>query len=474
MRFYSQIIKLIFALFLAKFIADQIGTDSNILIYAVLLTFIYLFFVPWKQKFIIFTFMIFYPFELGRGFPLPLKYWSEALAIILFFLFFVELLFERKPLLSKKASILFSAVGILLLWAIINYIKNPVGGQTFGAKTIGEVGLRAYLIIVTSTCTFFVSYWFFRYKEINIERWFFMLLISALIIGNLRLIGVKIPLLGHNFELMSGEDAQYVSIGGLRLTALMTISTIFTLYYKRKLGFFPIFVFINAIVFSVFSGGRGMFWGIVVTLGLYFILIKRKHIFPVLAVLLILGSMYQLVFSDISFDESKYGRVFALKGGIKEQNKLRYYFYLYMWEVFMENPLFGKGIGFQEISANTEFFQTHNEARGYRVLIEEGLMAGSHGSYMSILSTFGIGGLFFITVMTFGTIYYARRIVIRSSEYQDNEKLALFVFMYVSVMSVHMITGGEGYTYRDMWFLPGIIAAIMAKDQRDKTEILNA
>lgn len=471
MRFYNHIAKLIFALLFAKFIADQALTGDTYIVYALLLMFIFIFFVPWKQKFILFSFLIFYPFTFPKHFPFPVKHWSEVLAVILFILFFVELIIERKPLLSKKASLFLSAVGILLLWTIINYIKNPVGGQTFGAKTIGQVGLRSYLVIVTSICTFFVSYWFFKYKEINIERWLFMLLITNLVIGNLRLMEIRIPFFDESFLEASEEKAQYVSIGGLRTTALIGISTLFSLYYKRKLGFFPFIVFINSIVFSVLSGGRAMFWGMIVTIGLYFTLIKRKHILPVLAVLLIIGCIYSLFLSDVSLDQSKYGRIFAMEGGVKKQNINRYWYYLYMWEVFLENPLLGKGIGYQVISENSEFFKEHSEARKYRIDISEGIMMGSHGSYMSILSTFGIGGLFFITVTVFGTIYYARKIVMRSAEYQDDQMLALFVFMYVSIMSVHMITGGEGYSYRDMWFLPGVIAALMAKDQmqREKT-----
>jgi len=86
---------------------------------------------------------------------------------------------------------------------------------------------------------------------------------------------------------------------------------------------------------------------------------------------------------------------------------------------------------------------------------------------MSILSTFGIGGLFFILVMVFGSIYYAYKIVKRSDEY-DDVKMALFVFMYISIMSVHIITAGQGYNYKELWFVPGIIAGIMSRDQRDK------
>jgi O-antigen ligase len=226
---------------------------------------------------------------------------------------------------------------------------------------------------------------------------------------------------------------------------------------------------------SILSGGRAMFYGILCAVCLYFILIKRKHLMPVLAAIIVAGCMYTLILPGFKPQEHEIGRVFSMEGGIKKQNLMRYFYYLYMWEVFKDNPLFGKGIGYQKILEKDEFFNIHQDARGYHEQLQMGISSGSHGSYMSILSTFGIGGLFFITVMVFGTIYYAYKIVIRNSEYNDDAKLALYIFMHITIMSVHMVTGGQGYSYRDIWFLPGIIAGIMAaRGQVDKPETLKA
>ena len=42
-------------------------------------------------------------------------------------------------------------------------------GQTFGATTVEGLGLRNYVVIFTGIITFFVSFWYVRYKEFNFE-----------------------------------------------------------------------------------------------------------------------------------------------------------------------------------------------------------------------------------------------------------------------------------------------------------------
>ncbi len=476
MKFFILISKVILSLYLAKYIAGNvlIAGRGSYMTYALFVAISYMLFVPWKYKLISFCLLIMLPFTFPRYFPM-FQYWSEIVAPVLFFLYLMKLVIEKKPLVSKKAAIFFAAVGVLALWTMISYIKTPVAGVTFGASSKVGLGLRNYMIILTCINTFFLAFWCFRDEKINAEKALFVLLIIVLVLGNLRLFGFSIPLLGKYYSVqeLAKETTKYSTTGGLRIMALMGVSTVFSLYYKKRLSFLPVFVFINSIVFSVFSGGRAMFFGILFAISLYFILLKRKHIIPLLFVILLVGSIYSVFLSNISVQDQRHGRIFALEGGLKEQNIVRYYYYLFMWEVFLDNPVFGKGLGYATIAHDSEFFLRHEGARKIRVLLEQGIASGSHGSYMSILSIFGIGGFFFITVMNFGTVFYAYRIVRRSKEYNGDAKLALFIFMYVSIMSVHMITGGMGYDYRDMWFLPGIIAAILARNQADPPETLN-
>lgn len=465
MKFISQAVKIILALYLVMYIADQLlvrGQLGHYMISILLVALIYFFYIPWKYKFILFSLLIFFPFTFPRNFPLPFKYMSEIVSPILFIFLAFEIWAEKKAFFSKKASIFFVAIGIITLWALLSYIKTPVVGRTFGASSVAQLGLRTYVLILTGTSTFFVGFWFFRYKEINVERWLLLLLGLALIIGNLRILGFNIPLLS-NFSGVASETKRYAATDGLRVTSKLGITALVGFYYKKKLGFYPVFAFVNCIVFAILSGGRGMFWGIIFALCLYVILIKRKNIIPVLAVFILVGGMYYLFSPSFSMDDSRYGRVFSSQDKVLEENMVRYYIYLYMWEVFKTSPVFGKGIGYSEISASDEFFVNNPDARHMRIGISHGLASGSHGSYMSILSTFGIGGFFYLMVMVFGTIYYAYTIVRRNGENQDDVRAALYIFMHMSVMSVHMFAGGTGLNYGVVWFLAGIIAGIMAR-----------
>lgn len=477
MKIFRELLFILFAVIFAKFAADNILSGKAYTIYAIVFLFMFFRVTSWEARFVILSFLIFFPFRFPQNFPLPLKYWSELLSLILFALLVAELLITRKPFLSSKASIFFIAVGVLLLLCVLHYVQNPVGGQTFGATSREGVGLRQYAIVFTGTCTFLVAFWLVRYKDINFNRLLFMLLVSTLVIGLLRMLGVSLPFLGKSFiegavaggKLASGK---YAVTTGLRLSSLVVVSTVLGLYYKKKWGIFPILAFASALIFSILGAGRGIFWGMLFALGMYLILIKRKHIAPVLAISIIVGISFMYI-PEFNFADFKYGRVFSLKGGIKEQDTSRYYNFLYMLEVFKESPIMGKGIGFQAISYSDDFFIKYPEALVKKTSIEDTIRGGSHGSYLSIASTFGIGGLFYLWVMVFGTMYHAYKTAVRGDIDPSESRMALFVFIYASIMSVHMVTGGDGLHYRDMWFVPGIIAGIMARDRLYKPVILN-
>ncbi len=97
--------------------------------------------------------------------------------------------------------------------------------------------------------------------------------------------------------------------------------------------------------------------------------------------------------------------------------------------------------------------------------VEAEYIKGGHGSYLSMLSLFGIGGAFFIIVMLYGSMYYAYRIFKRSLEFQDDARLALFAFLFLLSLSVFYISWGKGYDSMQLWFLSGMIAGIKAKEE---------
>ena len=183
-------------------------------------------------------------------------------------------------------------------------------------------------------------------------------------------------------------------------------------------------------------------------------MINRKYFFYFVILLLIIISVYNIFTLFVPLP-NQLNRLFAIKGGYAQQSLGRYYTFIYYWEIFKEYPIFGKGIGYLEnitISGSK-----------YSDFISLQVGSGGHGSYLSILTIFGIGGIFFLTVTLFGSIYYSYRIFKRDIGFQDNAKLGLFAFLYLIVLSIAFVVGGSGYNIMELWLLSGMIAGINAK-----------
>jgi len=477
MGFVSQIAKILLTFYAAKSISNTILTNNYYLGVVLLLVFAYFFLLPWNQKFIIFSIMIFFNLIFPGYFPLPMNNLFEIVAPVLCFLLLIEILGKGQPLFSKEASLHLTAIGVLGLWSIVHYIKNPVLGQiTFGVG-LKQGGLQSYYVLLVGITTFLSGYWFFKYKELNlnIERCLFILLIFTLIVGNLQLIAfsknISVPFL----KLHGLYGKSVYSSHVLRGMAALGIPIVLSLIHYKGWRIHFTLIFIYMFIFIIFGGGRANFLALTFTIAVYFIIFKRKHLLPALLVLLILVSVYAMGFSDISFSESKFGRTLRMHGGLKEQSIDRYYLYKVMWEVFITNPVFGKGIGYQQASVDEKLFQEYKglkwkETPGVYVseeLLALGLMSGSHGAYMSVLSLFGIGGLFWIIVMLFGSIFYSYKIFKTGGDIQRSYKLlSLFTFLYLVRLSIGFTSGMEGYTNIDLWFIAGIVTGL-----RDKVQV---
>jgi len=181
--------------------------------------------------------------------------------------------------------------------------------------------------------------------------------------------------------------------------------------------------------------------------------------------------IYVFYFPNIDISHSKFGRVTVLSGGLKTQSTDRYYSFLYMWEVFKTSPVFGKGVGYRTVTLRDEFFNKHPEAKEYRSNIQGMIMSGGHGSYVSILTTFGIGGIFWLLTMLFGSIYYAYEIF-KKNHFRDDSKLALFAFIFLVILSVHMTIGGAGFDVSALWFLAGMIAGLKVRAEEKGLEVV--
>ncbi len=476
MKFLAFISKLVIAYYLGRYVADQILIKNHLFVIALYIGFLYSFFLSWDKKFLLYVPVIFFPISFPHS-PLPINYMREIISPILCFFLLTELLSDKQPLFSRRVWIFFLALGVLALWSIVNYIKRPVLGQlTFGVTMEGG-GLQDYYIIFAGITTFLCSFWFFKYKGFKVNRFLLILLLLSIIAGDLQVIGFftgfSLPFFGGAFGgggawfesvwAVNFERDIYYAIGGLKQASMVGFSALIALLYKRRLNLFYFFCFINFLILIILSGGRAPFFGIVFAIIMYASLINRRLFIPLISAFLLIISIYMIFFPGADISQSKFGRLGALSGGLKEQSTDRFYSFLYMLEIFKKSPVFGKGIGYQKVT-DEEFFKKYPEAGKFRMSIEEMTMSGSHGSYTSILSTFGIGGIFWFITMLWGSIYYAYRFL-RRSDYIDESKLAVFTYILLSILSVHLLVGGAGYDVFDLWFLAGMIAGLKVKKE---------
>jgi hypothetical protein len=346
-----------------------------------------------------------------------------------------------------------------------------------------EGGLRDYFLIFVGITVFLSTFWFFRYKGVDVKRWFYVILAVGLLLGDLKLFGVfkmlsidTVPFLKGFGAQEIGGGRQYLTFGGLRNLGMLGVPMILTLLYEGRLTVFSFLILCNFIAFSFFAGGRAAFYGVILAIMVYVIVIKRRYLFPLLALVLLVISIYGMFFSGVDLSRYRYGRVFLVQGGLPTQDKPRYYAYLYMWEVFKEHPILGKGINYQDIRIHDDFLKEHPEITDAELRhMETQIGGGGHGSYLSILSNFGIGGMFFFMVILFGSMYYAYRIFKgRGMSFDDDARLALFAFLFLIIQAVRLTVGGTGTDRIEPWFLAGMVAGLIAKDNAGKEGILSS
>jgi len=159
--------------------------------------------------------------------------------------------------------------------------------------------------------------------------------------------------------------------------------------------------------------------------------------------------------SHIDLFHGQINRLLALKGGLKHQTPYRWLAYIYMWDIFLEQPVFGKGIGFTTIFPRSSNF------------VIDHLKTGGHGSYISIMSTFGIGGIFFLCTFLFYPLIQSIKILTGKKFIDPTLNPALvFLMIILTIMVFEYVVGGNGYTDMRLYFLSGIFAGLINTRKR--------
>ena len=363
-----------------------------------------------NYQFIMFTMVALYPFSFGDLRSVPDLFVIEWLTIITF----ISLINQLVPVYSSSKrlklvkyrgiEIFVFATIILAVWTMISFVNNEI----LSTVTVsGEAGgtRRTYFDIFNNILIFYTTIIFFatQYEKLDVEKILTVVLYSSVLIGIVRAaafyLRMKTPLLSGIFdynpasEIDLGTSAQRLL--GLDFVAAIGISAQFALYiYKKK---FKLVVLFILLIYLFLSGGRTAMIGVVISISIFSLLFLPKNF----VYFIVSGGLLLLIafaFLPEGFLQSKLTRLSTVEqAGFLGQDIWRgtaWYFFL---KNFAAHPIIGKGIG----NYSGFIYSTFPGTEGF---VRHQMASGGHGSYISLLSTLGLGGILYFLIMILGGI----------------------------------------------------------------------
>jgi len=404
-----------------------------------------------------------FPLSFGALGPIANFYWFEWMAPILALIMFIDLsLFRKKRLLVKGNFWLYSSFLALIITAVVNYARNPVLAQQAMGVVEQEGGIRSYYDLAVGICLSFVFLWYLSYylKDIKDIRKFLIIVATfSISIGLLQLAAFffdfQLPFLYSNFRfdhkifdtgIYSGLALR---IGGLSECAVIGLSAILGLTYRKWFGGKEIASLCLCAVLLILSGGRTHAGGALLAITVFAGLSGAKRRIFYSACLMSLTFLFWL-FATSGLLGGQLERYATIGKGYEAIDKARDTTYELMLDTIKKQPIFGKGIGYAGSgSSNTTNFAFHQ------------LKTGGHGGYLSILSIFGLLGLYFlITSLVYG---FARGFTLAKQSINCGSSLAMFCLLLLIISAVSYFTGGNGYSDMRLYLCIGIIAGLSRK-----------
>ena len=145
------------------------------------------------------------------------------------------------------------------------------------------------------------------------------------------------------------------------------------------------------------------------------------------------------------------------EGGFAQQDPGRAVTFSYFWNIFLDKPLFGKGIGVYSGRIPKRFDY-----------INEQLISGGHGAYLSILAIFGILGAIFLALILFGTVFKSYRLILINNVSEEPvayKKTAIFIFLYSLVTVFYYVFGYSGFQDLKLYFVIGMLIGVLGKTE---------
>jgi hypothetical protein len=448
------------ALLLAIFASALIVRQQHVglILLAFLLIFIAL---PLNIKVILFLLACIYPFSFGNFGPIPTFYWVEWMGPLVACMMFWRIISKRNPILPRHCWLSLSALLVLFAWAVINYTLHPVMAEKLFGVSEESGGLRSYYSVFVGICVFFAWLWFAKYGALSQTFWTWALRVIVIIslgLGVTRacsyFLSFDIPLVYGVFR-YSGDFSLFEAhrVGGLSNVATIGIAALLALKTRTKFTVTDVLSFVIFCLFLYMSGGRSASVGVLILIAVFSLLYGSKQLWGILAGV-VLVSICVLILMHNSSLGGQLNRLTALKGGVDQYRATAYEM---MREQIAENPVLGKGIGYcGEDFSNSKVSFAYDQ-----------LKTGGHGSYLSVLAIWGIGGAYFLGAMLLSIFVYGMRLIKKRgySVMLSNGELAMaaFVFFLTIIKSLEYLVAGSGYKDMALYMLVGILAGLYSK-----------
>jgi len=414
------------------------------------------------NQFYIFVLSVLFPFTFGHIKSVPHVLIVEWLTVV-FFLFNMNDLISLKSVYRNKKIIDFSGTRILIFGLILLIIAagySFANNELFATNTVSGAGgvSRTYFSIINNILIFFTTCIFIynNYNELDIEKLLKIIVVLSIILGIVRVFTFLYKI---DVFFLAGSFNYNPRIGRLpmRLPSLERVSAVgipAILALRSTKNSFKIFSLLMFTIFIFLNGGRTFFVGIFLTLTLYMLFVlKGKSIYFILLIGLL--TITATIALPEELLEKQIERMLSFEGGFKQQDSQRHITYMYYIQNFLENPILGKGI--------KEFMEFIPLEDKELLFVKRQQHAGGHGSYISLLSTFGIIGLmYFLIFLGYGIILALKKVryYIRESTENFETTFALFLFLALVLKCIYSLTSYNGFADRSLFLLVGLIAGL--------------
>ncbi|MBI9070040.1 MAG: O-antigen ligase family protein [Melioribacteraceae bacterium] len=415
-------------------------------------------------RYIIYTLSALYPFSMGDLGPIPAAQvveWLTPLYLLIIINEMVPLnrIVAAKPLPSFRGTELFlTALLFLLVCAAMSFYKNELmaidGGPQGTKRVYFRIIVSVFIFITTALSTYV-------YKDIiNFEKLFKTILWVSVGLGIIRLacyfVSFKMPLMTGPFVYNPDATTRFggtaYRIGGLTEVVGVGLGASVALYMlMRKIDYRALAAFS---IFLFMSGGRTIMVGSLFSVGLFFLLFLNKKLIYLILILFLCVIIMVIVIPPEVF-QGQVNRFLAMQGGMATQDHERYQSYMIHFNNFRENIFFGKGI----VQYTGFLYHVNPKMEEF---IRANLLSGGHGSYISILGTFGLFGTLYLFIMVYGGILVS---YLKTKKYSvDNVILAAissFTFIYLTIKSVYYVSSHSGINDLSLFYLVGFVSSII-------------